>query len=854
MLLFPPRSPLSLLLRSRWLILLPAVALAVAALTLLAIVADPAAAPVLAQAPAECSKLVLDQDEEYTPGATVDLDFTLSAADGGDCVPGNPNDEITIELPEELTIPTSFDERDDISIRAGPRYTHRWAEIDEGDDEPHRMVLPGCQGWEDSSNDPADCNQVILNNVRIVLNNLRLPDQPPEDDDDTYEVSIQWGDGSKLTDTLRVDATLKVDGDNEVGYGETITITGIGFSNGYTARLFAFQSTSTVQCQNTSGAGWREIATAEVGSNHRFAADVEVSTVGFPSADGYQICASDGAGRSSHSPLRITVNAGLEVTGSAEVSPGERVTLRLVGGRGPGIIRVTVAGQDVSPSNWQQSGDTLSVTMPPGLTGTVSVRAHFQDGSSASAKVTIADATLDVSRIPSGGVAMGETIHVSARDLVGQRVCEASLGGARIAILEDNRDLADCVDIRRGGLFNATLLLADTDGSISTNLISRIINLDEGDRLKLEITDDAGVKASTDVLIAIPRITFTPDDGVIQRGQPILIRGENFPPDRLYYRAPPVELSVNGRRVASEYPTAAGTWQHEYRQTDRLEPGQAIRIEVTLGDYRLSALTADLRLEVASAEVHVSPPTVQIGTPITITITGLDRYTGGYRLRIRNGPTLIPSFTTDREGQSTTQTTFPEFEPSSFALGEAVIFLELYQGRERVPGVHASLTLRQGFHPTPTPVPTATPLPTLTPTPTMTPAPPTPTPVPTHTPTPVPTATPIPTPTPTSTPTLTPVPTETPLPPATIDRAALSATVVASLATPMPDGSVDQPGGIGGISPTMLIVLLAAVAVLIVAAAIAAAVMLILRRRQSRRPLDDGDDGVTITTNQGGEP
>ena len=56
--------------------------------------------------PADCAILVIDQDDDYTPGGRVDLELTFTDANGSrNCTPGLPTDEITIELPEELNLP-----------------------------------------------------------------------------------------------------------------------------------------------------------------------------------------------------------------------------------------------------------------------------------------------------------------------------------------------------------------------------------------------------------------------------------------------------------------------------------------------------------------------------------------------------------------------------------------------------------------------------------------------------------------------------------------------------------------------------------------------------------------------------
>ena len=824
-----------------WLTLLAALVLAVTALVASAVSENHAAASIVGQSePADCAILVIDQDDDYTPGARVDLELTFTDANGSrNCTPGLPTDEITIELPEEMSVPSGYD-KEDIVLRAPSRYQLDWLDYYPEDGSPHEIGLPGCNEWE-LYGTRADCDEVNLSAVRIRLNGLRLPAHPPPEDE-TYTVSVQWESGEKLTFPLRVDPTLVIDDhddDETVNYGETVTFTGIGFTRDVTANLYANRQGGSSVCNSSAVSDWREIGSATVGSDYRFTAEVFIDTGEFRRAGTYQICALDGAGRRLSGSISITVATGLIVSGSGSVSPGEEIAVRIVGGN-PGIRTVYVAGR---PAEWRTSSDTLYVTLPPAQSGTVTIRAEFHDGSDATTRVTISDAELTV-RAVGDGAGLGRTLLVSARQLAGSEVCRARLADIPVALLDDSRDLSDCVPIRSGGRFDATVLLADPDGGISSELIDEVISLKDGDKLELEITDDAGVKATADVTIAIPRITFHPDRGVINRGETLLIRGENFPPETSdYYNAPQVRITVNGRRAGSVYPSADGRWQYEYDRTDRLDPGQRIRLEVYLDNYRLRELTSDLDIRAASVGVAVTPSAVRVNTPVTVTVTGLDRYIGGYGLRIRNGPFFnfngASTFQSDRDGSFTARTTFPDFEPYSFSGGEATVSLDLYQGNTLIPGIYATVTMLPGLYRTPTPTPTQTPLPTPTPTPTPVPtATPTPTATPVPTPTPTPSPTPTPTQTPTPSPTPTPVPTDTPVPPATIDRDAIVSAVMAAIATPTPDpasgGSVDRPGGFIGGDPTLLLVLLIAVSVIALAAIIAAVLLLLARRRAAR--------------------
>ena len=647
-----------------WLAILAGLILAATALLATTASENHAAAAPTDQALPTCTDLRIDQDDDNTPGARVDLELTFEDANGNrDCTPGKATDEIVIELPEEVNVPDGFDE-DDVTLRiGGARYDLNWADHDPADGGPHEIELPSCREWR-YYRTTVNCDDVTLSHVRIVLNNLRLPNHPPpEPEDEPYIVSVQWDSGNPLTGRLDVYPALLIDDDDEpVRYGETVTFTGIGFTRNVTANVYANQGGNSTDCSATAVSDWREIASPVVGSDYRFTTDVLIDTSDFRSAGKYQLCVRDGAARKVARSVSMTVAAGLIVSGSGSVSPGEEVRVRLVGGN-PGILAMYVGGR---PAKWRISSDSLYVTLPPDKSGTVQIRAVFSDDTSASTTITIADAELDFN-VVGNGVGLGQTLLVSARQLAGERVCRARLDGVDVALLGDSRRRDECVPVHNGR-FNASILLADPNGDVSRELIDKMISLKDGDKLKLEIIDNLDVKASADVPIAAPRIILDTNRTVINRGESIVIRGENFPPETPdYYNAPQVRIEVNGRRVGSVYPSSDGRWRYEYDRTNSLEPGQRIRLDVYIDNYRLRQLTADLDLEVAPIGIAVTPSTVHIYTPITITVTGLDRYIGGYGIRIRNGPFFTfngaSTFQSDRDGSFSARTTFPDFEP-----------------------------------------------------------------------------------------------------------------------------------------------------------------------------------------------
>ena len=320
----------------------------------------------------DCAGLDVRQDDETTPGATVDLTFRFTP---NDCSPGPLDQVFTILLHEDIGFPAGFDE-DDVVIIAAGRFVPVWVDDSVGSGEPHEIELPGCQQWSSGSGDPGVC-QFAGPPVVIEFKNFKLPEQRATGDD-PYRVAIEW-DGRTLTDSVAVDAALEIVGDSEVGYGETVEVRGFGFTNGVSVDLYArpISGSGTEACTAATGSGWTEIGEGTiVGSNYRFTSQVTISSNQFRSAGRYQICAVDGAGVVSVANLIFTVTAGLEVVGLSEVSPGERVTLKIVGGgAGVHVSSVRVAGRQLQLGQWSQSGDNLIVTLPPSASGTVTIGA-----------------------------------------------------------------------------------------------------------------------------------------------------------------------------------------------------------------------------------------------------------------------------------------------------------------------------------------------------------------------------------------------------------------------------------------------------------------------------------------------
>ena len=375
-------------------------------------------------------------------------------------------------------------------------------------------------------------------------------------------------------------------------------------------------------------------------------------------------------------------------------------------------------------------------------------------------------------------------------------------------------------------------------GNVSFELISRFLSSDGEETL--QVTDNTGARASAEVEIAKPTITFTPADGEVALRDVITIRGTNFPPDRQHYNPPTISVTIDGRPT---FVYATGTsWELQYEVTRRQQAGSVLTVQVKIDNYPLSQLTASYRIRVAAGALSVTPLDLGIGEPITVMVSGLEAYTAGYSVRLSNGPFLrfngTATFQTDRVGEFTGQSMIPVDYHEDFATtpGYTATIYVYDSARDRVPGVFATVTLNTARYVAPTPTPTITPTPTNTPIPTNTPLP-TDTPIP-PTDTPVPsTNTPIPTDTPT------PPPTDTPVPPPTVDRTAIVQTVTAAVISSDDDRTVvDRPvstpeSSDGGLS-IFAIVLLAAVGVilLVIVALVAALVAMRSRRVGPEQP------------------
>ncbi len=655
-----------------------------------------------------CTGLEIYQDDETTAGATVDLTLRFTPRGCDPTGRGDLRDEITITLSEDIVIPSGFS-KDDIVLRARQRYALPWADISRNNDEPHEILLPGCPDWTAGSDDEV-CGDADFP-ISIRLSDLKLPDQPA-DSDDPYEVTVQWANGSVLRDTVGVDANLEVDGDAEVRYGETVKFEGSGFADGLSVNVYANPGTSSASCEDIGN--WREIGNATVDRRRRFTVAVEITQSYFPNAEKYRVCARDGEGTTNGTSIFIEVEPGLEVVGGSDrqYAPGEEVTLRLVGGSGQQVDSVLVGGRVLDRSQWQRSGDNLRVKLPASGSGKITVLANFRDGSKVSVNVNMADITLNVAGYRTNvGIGLGQTVIARANNLSGaSEVSRITLDGVPLTFLDGN-DPVQTVTVSRGGQFIATVLIDDPDEN-RVSLIRKIIDDSDG-AAKLSIETDNGITASAEVELAVPAVSVIcpngrecdEDNNVAKRGETLIIRGKNFPPDLNYYDAPEVEVVINDRDDDVDQ-TANTSWEYRYEVRLRGEECERLEIDVTIDDYSLrEILDDDLRkLRVACAELAAAPDTVLIGAPIKVTATGLPGFASGFFVQIRNGPPLEfggePDFASDGSGSFTGTTRVPEdFHQEEVARSATrEIRLELHHRGERMSGVNpVVITLSRGY-------------------------------------------------------------------------------------------------------------------------------------------------------------
>ena len=169
------------------------------------------------------------QQSKSVPGSSFDLTFEFS----GNCQPeGYREAIITVVLDEAIGVPAGFD-RGDVIIIATGRYYSSFVSAGTTESDDHEIEVAGCGQWRYSLSDNNNVGCSESENLRsIQLRGLTLPNRPAADPNEGYPVSIQWGNNRAFTGKIGVDATLKVNGDKLVGFGESIKFEGSGFSDG----------------------------------------------------------------------------------------------------------------------------------------------------------------------------------------------------------------------------------------------------------------------------------------------------------------------------------------------------------------------------------------------------------------------------------------------------------------------------------------------------------------------------------------------------------------------------------------------------------------------------------------------
>ena len=462
--------------------------------------------------------------DETAPGDKFDLTFDFS----GDCPA--PEGDITITLHEDIGVPSRLDDAQ-VRISAPGRFYPQYVDGGETDDGDHELIVAGCSGWKRTlSGDVVGCDDAG-NLTQIRIHDLTLPNRPA-DDDDEYKVTVSWEEFSPDPGTIGVDATLEVDGDDEVNYGETVRFEGSGFADGLTVAVYADPGTSSASCNDNIG-GWREVGNATVKRSGRFTVEVEIAQSDFPDAAKYRICARDGEGVTNGTSIFIEVKPGLEVAGGADrqFAPGEEVILRLVGGRNQGIDSVWVGGQPLGRNLWRQSGDSIQVELPASASGSITtILVDFGSGGRASVNVSLADIELNVSGYPSAGVGLGQRLIARANNLSGaSEVIRVTLDGVELTLLDGRRPV-ETVAVRRGQ-FSSEVLVDDPNEN-RVSLLRKLLDDSDG-KAKLTIETNNGIKASAEVELAVPTVTVIcpngrecdEDNNTVKRGDTLVIRG-----------------------------------------------------------------------------------------------------------------------------------------------------------------------------------------------------------------------------------------------------------------------------------------------------------------------------------------
>ena len=260
---------------------------------------------------------------------------------------------------------------------------------------------------------------------------------------------------------------------------------------------------------------------------------------------------------------------------------------------------------------------------------------------------------------------LGDRFVVRADDMVGNEVCEVTLDGIKLALLNESqneiRDKNDCPQVIGNGTFFMRVGLINEDGNIHNDLITKLLNSDGVE--ELVIRDNTGFTLSTTVLVDPPTLTVEPNDYKVFPGDYLVFRGDNFPVEQVYSGTNSITVTID-ETTKTIFNASDGRWEFKYRVPSDRKRRNNIHPLIKINDYSLIDLTSDVYIKVMPPMLDINPTEVKIGQPITVTAKGLDLFTQGYHIRIDNGPFLDfdgeNRFATDGSGEFASTTTISE--------------------------------------------------------------------------------------------------------------------------------------------------------------------------------------------------
>ena len=734
----------------------------------------PGTTPAVTVSPSECRGLSV-RATRPEPGSVSDL--ILEPAPPNCTLPAHlvAGAEVTVSLPEDLEVPLSF-EAGDVLLIAGRRYQPGWIDVSDVEGGRTEILLLNCHSWRVPGRVEAGVCHEAGRVSRVELDKVRLPRRPATADE-PYEVMLRWASagtgaagqhtGGQLSGRLVMRAGLSLDED-QVGWGERVSIAATGFAPGLTVRFYAEGSTGRVDCDDAEVSDWEEIGSTGADRRGRASLTLRVDRE-FRSVGEHQICARDGAGTSAARSVELLVRPGLELPGGSSLSytQGDVITIRLLPETDNFRVEgVRVDGREVN--DWRQRGSDLELTLPAASGDMVPIRVEFEDGGAAEVRINLSERELQASSLEglTEPVLLGGRMLLRTSGLGGEEVCRVYFEDVRIAILDDDDlDRDGCVRVSRQGSVELTAAMVSPDGEVLTELVRAVMSA--GDTGELTVEDDDGGRSSTMAAVAAPEVDVSIPGEEIAKGDVITVNGRNFPPDRGYLTQPAVRIDFGGRTRHVDY--VETDWEHELTLSERQQGGVLIEVFVLIDGYRLPGAAARHRVAVSSVVLEAVPDTVRMGERIKFKVSGLPGYTAGYRLQVQDGIFLDvdgkATFATDEQGSFEGETELPsEYQDYLLEDKRTRVLIQLYQGQRIIPSALATVHITSEVLNTATPTPptprvrTVTPVPTVdverrpTPvvivlgTPTVAPVAPTPTPgiiiLDAPTPTPDPDATP----------------------------------------------------------------------------------------------------------------